>query len=74
MSLLLRVNIALIVVFAVGITVAGMACRSLLERNARHEVRADAELMMDGALAARSSCSRHARETSGVRQLRAGGS
>jgi len=53
MSLLLRVNLALIVVFAVGATLASLACRTLLERNAEHEIRAEAELMMDSALAAR---------------------
>jgi HAMP domain-containing protein len=53
MSLLLRVNLALIVVFAVGASVAGLACRALLQQNAAREIRAEAELMMDGALAAR---------------------
>jgi HAMP domain-containing protein len=53
MSLLLRVNMALIVVFALGAMVTGIACRALLERNAEHEIRAEAELMMDSALAAR---------------------
>jgi len=53
MSLLLRVNLALIVVFALGATLTGLACRALLERNAEHEIRAEAELMMDSALAAR---------------------
>jgi hypothetical protein len=53
MSLLLRVNLALIVAFAVGATIAGLACRTLLQRNAEHEIRAEAELMIDGALAAR---------------------
>jgi HAMP domain-containing protein len=53
MSLLLRVNLALAVVFAVSAAITGIVCRSLLQRNAEHEVRAEAELMMDGALAAR---------------------
>jgi HAMP domain-containing protein len=53
MSLLLRVNIALIVVFALGATLTGLICRALLERNAEHEIRSEAELMMDSALAAR---------------------
>jgi HAMP domain-containing protein len=53
MSLLLRVNLALIVAFAVGTTIAGLTCRMLLERNAEHEIRAEAELMIDSALAAR---------------------
>jgi HAMP domain-containing protein len=53
MSLLLRVNLALVVVFALGATATGLACRALLQRNAAGEIRAEAELMMDGALAAR---------------------
>ena len=53
MSLLLRVNLALLVVFALGATAASVACRALLQRNAEREIRAEAELMMDGALAAR---------------------
>lgn len=53
MSLLLRINLALVVVFAVGATITGFACWSVLERNAEREIRADAELMMDGALAVR---------------------
>ena len=53
MSLLLRVNIALIVVFALGATLTGLTCRALLARNTEHEMRSEAELMMDSALAAR---------------------
>jgi HAMP domain-containing protein len=53
MSLLLRVNLALVAVFALGATATGLACRALLERNAEREIRAEAELMMDSAFAAR---------------------
>jgi HAMP domain-containing protein len=53
MGLLLRINLALVVVFAVGATLAGLACRTLLERNAEHDIHAEAELMIDSALAAR---------------------
>ena len=53
MGLLLRINVVLIVVFAVGATIAGLACRMLLQRNAEREIRAEAELMIDSALAAR---------------------
>ena len=53
MSLLLRVNLALIVVFAAGATLTGLACRAVLQRNAQREIRAEAELMMASALAAR---------------------
>jgi protein-histidine pros-kinase len=53
MSLLLRVNLALIVVFALGATIAGLLCRTLLQGNAEREIRSEAELMIDSALAAR---------------------
>jgi HAMP domain-containing protein len=53
MSLLLRVNLALIVVFAAGATITGLVCRTLLQGNAEREIRSEAELMIDSALAAR---------------------
>ena len=53
MSLLVRVNLALVVVFALGAGITGLACRALLERNAEREIRAEGELMMDSALAVR---------------------
>jgi len=53
MSLLVRVNLALVVVFALGATITGLACRSVLQRNAERELHDHAELMMDGALAVR---------------------
>ena len=53
MGLLLRINLALLVVFAVAATVAGLACRTLLQRNAEGDIHAEAELMIDSALAAR---------------------
>jgi protein-histidine pros-kinase len=53
MSLLVRVNIALVLVFAVGATITGLLCRSILTRGAEHEIRTEAALMMDSALAAR---------------------
>ena len=53
MNLLLRVNLALIAAFAIGAGIAAVACRTLLQRNAEHEIRAEAELMIDSALAAR---------------------
>jgi protein-histidine pros-kinase len=53
MSLLVRANLALVIVFALGATVAGLVCRSILERNAERAIRTEAELMMDGAFAAR---------------------
>jgi len=53
MSLLVRVNIALVVVFAIGATITGLVCRSILTRDAEREIRSEAELMIDGALAVR---------------------
>jgi HAMP domain-containing protein len=53
MSLLVRINLALIVVFAVGATVTGLVCRAALEANAKREINTEAGLMMDGALAVR---------------------
>ncbi len=47
MSLLLRVNLALILVFAVVATLAGLGCRALLQRNAAQDIHAEAELMID---------------------------
>jgi protein-histidine pros-kinase len=53
MSLLLRLNLALVVVFALGTVLTALGCRALLERNAEREIRAEADLMMDSAFAAR---------------------
>jgi HAMP domain-containing protein len=41
------------VVFAVGAAITGMVCRSVLQANAEREIRAQAGLMMDSALAVR---------------------
>ena len=53
MSLLVRVNIALVVVFTLGATITGLVCRSILGRDAEREMRTRAELMIDSALAVR---------------------
>src|ERR1700730_8801705 len=53
MSLLIRINLALGAVFIVAALIAGYACRTILEANARREVFAEAGLMMDSALAIR---------------------
>ncbi|HSY05603.1 MAG TPA: DUF3365 domain-containing protein [Steroidobacteraceae bacterium] len=53
MSLLLRINLALLAVFALGAIVTGLVCRAQLQGNAEHEIRAEAQLMMDSALAVR---------------------
>jgi protein-histidine pros-kinase len=54
MNLLLRVNLAAGLVFAVGALTAGTVCSSLLKGNAKREAFAAAGLMMDGAIAMRS--------------------
>jgi HAMP domain-containing protein len=53
MSLLVRINLALIVVFAIGATITGIACRTVLQGNAEREIRNEAGLMIDSAVAAR---------------------
>lgn len=53
MSLLVRINLALVVVFAVGAAITGVVCRSVLQANAEREIRTQAGLMMDSALAVR---------------------
>lgn len=53
MSLLVRINLALVAVFALGTGIAGYACWNLLEDNARREVLNEAALMVDSALATR---------------------
>jgi HAMP domain-containing protein len=53
MNLLLRINLALAVIFVLGALTTGFACRAVLQANAEREVIAEAGIMMDGALAAR---------------------
>jgi HAMP domain-containing protein len=53
MSLLVRINLALAVVFVAGAMIAGYCCRLILDANAQREVMADAGLMLDSALAIR---------------------
>ena len=53
MSLLIRINVALGVVFVAAAVIAGYACHSILEANAQREVFSEAGLMMDSALAIR---------------------
>ena len=53
MNLLVRINLALIVVFAIGATITGLVCRAVLQANAEREIRTEAGLMMDSALAVR---------------------
>jgi HAMP domain-containing protein len=53
MNLLVRVNLALGAVFALGALGAGLVCAGLLRANAKHAAMAQAGLMMDGANAVR---------------------
>src|SRR5277367_1091681 len=53
MSLLIRVNLALGAVFVIATMAAGYACWTILESNARHEVLAEAAMMLDSATAVR---------------------
>ena len=53
LSLLVRIDLTLVVVFAVGATITGITCRAVVQANAEREIRAAAGLMMDSALAVR---------------------
>jgi HAMP domain-containing protein len=53
MSLLVRINVALSVVFVLGALITGYACWGVLAANAQRDVIAEAGLMMDSALAIR---------------------
>ena len=53
MSLLVRMNLAMMVVFVIGASIAGWVSRSILETNAKREVIDQARLMIEGASAVR---------------------
>jgi len=53
MSLLIRINLALSVVFIVAAVIGGYACRGILEANAQREVFTEAGLMLDSASSVR---------------------
>lgn len=53
MKLLLKFNLVLLVLFAIGIAATGAISRDLLQRNARDEVYQNALLLIDSALAVR---------------------
>jgi HAMP domain-containing protein len=53
MSLLIRINLALVAVFVLAASVAGYACWAILAANSQRQVFAEAGLMMDSALAIR---------------------
>ena len=50
MKLLVRLNLALIVVFAVRALVTGISLGAVAQANAQREIRAEAGLLLDGAL------------------------
>ncbi len=54
MRLVVKFNLVLFAVFAIGLGSAGLIARSLLQRGARDEVLQDARLIMESALASRS--------------------
>ena len=53
MSLLVRMNLAMLVVFAIGASAAGWIAHAILQDNAKREVIDQARLMMEGASAVR---------------------
>jgi len=59
MKLLLKFNLVLIVVFAIGIAGTAAVSRDLLQRNARDEVYESAKLLIESALAVRTYTSRN---------------
>ena len=59
MKLLLKFNLVLVVVFAMGIAATGYFSRELLQRNAREEIYESAKLLIDSALAVREYTSRN---------------
>ena len=59
MKLLLKFNLVLVILFAMGIFATANISRDLLERNARDEVYENAKLLIDGALAVRDYTARN---------------
>jgi len=59
MKLLLKFNLVLIVVFAIGIAATAAISRDLVQRSAREEVYNNAKLLIDSALAVRNYTSRN---------------
>ena len=59
MKLLMKFNLVLIIVFAIGIAATTYVSRDLLQRNARDEIYENAKLLIESALAVRAYTSRH---------------
>src|SRR6201987_4412419 len=53
MKLLMKINLGLLVVFAIGFATTGYVCNRLLQNNARAEIVENARIMMEAALAVR---------------------
>jgi HAMP domain-containing protein len=53
MKLLLKFNLVLLLVFAVGLAVAATVCNRLLQQNAKAEIMENARIMMEAAIAVR---------------------
>ncbi|MEC5384366.1 DUF3365 domain-containing protein [Uliginosibacterium sp. H3] len=53
MKLIVKFNLALSVVFIIGLSIAGFVSHEVLQRNAREEILQNARIMMQGALAVR---------------------
>jgi len=53
MKLLLKFNLVLLLVFAVGLLTTGLVCRRLLQQNAKAEIMENARIMMEAAIAVR---------------------
>ena len=53
MKLLLKFNVVLLLVFAVGLVTTGLICRRLLRQNAQAEIMENARIMMEAAIAVR---------------------
>jgi protein-histidine pros-kinase len=53
MKLLLKINLVLCIVFAVGFVTTGYVCNRLLQQNAKAEIMENARIMMEAAIAVR---------------------
>ena len=53
MKLIIKFNLALSIVFVLGLAIAGYVSHEVLQRNAREEILQNARIMMQGALAVR---------------------
>jgi protein-histidine pros-kinase len=53
MKLLLKFNVVLFLVFAMGLITTGFVCRRLLQQNAKAEIMENARIMMEAAIAVR---------------------